>query len=285
MWPKRTAGSRLRIVVLLPPATIDEVIRDALTRIAALSRDAFDIAIATIGRAAPDVMALARTVVPAVAELPTLLDTSVGNALAARDFDVLVDLVGAVAAPLLAQRPARVIHASASIAEPNASPLADHMFDDAGVLTSMLVAQHAGLDASRDSAIVNEALLGTQPGDLRRLINANANVFNAPLLATDAYGNFIKGPNGFPQVVMSDGAGGTFLVEGDPLNPIDLTNAVGTGHQFLIDIAHSADPSAAPGLVRDDDGVIGNAPPPGTYDGELLDAHYMAGDGRVCVSE
>ena len=71
-----------------------------------------------------------------------------------------------------------------------------------------------------------------------------------PLLATDAYGNFIKGPNGFAMVMMK-GADGIadddddVLVEGNPLAPINLTNAVRTGHQFLIDIAHSADPFGA----------------------------------------
>lgn len=36
-----------------------------------------------------------------------------------------------------------------------------------------------GADAGRDSAIVSEALLGTEPGDLSRLIAANATVFGA----------------------------------------------------------------------------------------------------------
>ncbi|WP_271408500.1 peroxidase family protein [Pseudomonas sp. Q1-7] len=130
------------------------------------------------------------------------------------------------------------------------------------------------------------AVVKAQARDILGINLTDANVFDVPLLATDAYGNFIKGPNGFPQVVMkgADGLAGTaddFLVEGNPLAPIDLTNAVGTGHQFLIDIAHSADPSAAAGLVRDNNGVIGGAQPAGTYDGELLDAHYIAGDGRV----
>ncbi|AYF85837.1 heme peroxidase [Pseudomonas sp. DY-1] len=130
------------------------------------------------------------------------------------------------------------------------------------------------------------AVVKAQARDILGINLTDANVFDVPLLATDAYGNFIKGPNGFPQVVMkgADGLAGTaddFLVEGNPLAPIDLTNAVGTGHQFLIDIAHSADPSAAAGLVRDNNGVIGGVQPAGTYDGELLDAHYMAGDGRV----
>ncbi|MBD2837697.1 heme peroxidase [Pseudomonas sp. JM0905a] len=130
------------------------------------------------------------------------------------------------------------------------------------------------------------AVVKAQARDILGINLTDANVFDVPLLATDAYGNFIKGPNGFPQVVMkgADGLAGTaddILVEGNPLAPIDLTNAVGTGHQFLIDIAHSADPTG--GLTADADNIInvGTAPAAGTYDNELLDAHYMAGDGRV----
>ena len=113
---------------------------------------------------------------------------------------------------------------------------------------------------------------------------------NVPLLATDAYGNFIPGANGLPQVVMSDGLGGTFLVEGNLASPIDLTNAVRTGHQFLIDIAHNAVPvfDASGNLAPDADSDIGNAqavdPLTGqnlTYDDELLNLHYIAGDGRA----
>jgi Animal haem peroxidase len=122
---------------------------------------------------------------------------------------------------------------------------------------------------------------------------------NVPLLATDAYGNFIKGPNGLPQVVMRtagvDGIfgttdDGTTLVEGNRTTPIDLTHAVRTGHQFLIDVAHNAVPvlDAAGNLVPDADNIAGNpvAFDPATgrnleYDDELLNAHYIAGDGRV----
>ncbi|SFP92571.1 peroxidase family protein, partial [Pseudomonas borbori] len=121
-----------------------------------------------------------------------------------------------------------------------------------------------------------------QARDILGINLTDADVENLPLLATDAYGNFIKGPNGFPQVVMKgiDGIAGTaddFLQEGNPLAPVDLTNAVRTGHQFLIDIAHNAAPA---GLAPDSDNVVGLSEP-GTYDNELLDAHYIAGDGRV----
>ena len=120
------------------------------------------------------------------------------------------------------------------------------------------------------------AVVKAQARDILGNDLTDANVFDVPLLATDDYGNFIKGPNGFPQVVFP----GNVLHEGDPTanagNGISLA-----GHQFLIDIAHSADPSAAPGLLVDDNDVIGGPQPDGTYDDELLDAHYMAGDGRV----
>ncbi|PMZ32498.1 hypothetical protein C1X25_35410, partial [Pseudomonas sp. GW247-3R2A] len=73
-----------------------------------------------------------------------------------------------------------------------------------------------------------------QANDILGIRLTDADVDNSPLLATDAYGNFIKGPNGFPMVVMkgADGLGGTaddVLVEGNPLDPISLTNAVRTG--------------------------------------------------------
>ncbi|MDF9774136.1 peroxidase family protein [Pseudomonas baetica] len=132
-----------------------------------------------------------------------------------------------------------------------------------------------------------------QARDILGINLTDADVDNAPLLATDAYGNFIKGPNGFPMIVMkgADGLDGTpddVLVEGNPLAPVDLTNAVRTGHQFLVDIAHNATPVIVGGVLQADaDTAVGNAQPVDgagnnlTYDNELLDAHYMAGDGRV----
>ncbi|MBI2961628.1 MAG: heme peroxidase, partial [Betaproteobacteria bacterium] len=115
----------------------------------------------------------------------------------------------------------------------------------------------------------------------------DADVGDVPLLATDQYGAFQRGPNGFPQVVMkgADGIAGTaddVLVEGNPAAPISLADAVRTGHPFLNDIAHAAVP--APGLVPDADTVAGGSTDPvapGTYDNELLDAHYIAGDARA----
>src|SRR5262245_52088801 len=139
------------------------------------------------------------------------------------------------------------------------------------------------------------AVVKAQARDILGINLTDADFDNVPLLATDAYGNYIRGEHGFPQVVMKgpDGLPGTtddFMVEGNPLAPVDLTDAVRTGHQFLIDIAHNAVPvfDALGNLAPDDGDEVGNAqafdPLTGanlTYDDELLDAHYIAGDGRV----
>src|SRR5215510_8305689 len=137
------------------------------------------------------------------------------------------------------------------------------------------------------------AVVKAQARDILGINLTDKDFDNVPLLATDPYGNFIVGPNGFPQVVMkgADGIAGTAddtLVEGNPLAPVDLTNAARTGHQFLIDVAHSAVPVIIGGVLQPDaDTDIGNAQLTDgqgnnlTYDDELLNAHYIAGDGRV----
>ena len=137
------------------------------------------------------------------------------------------------------------------------------------------------------------AMLGIQLTDM--------DVFDVPLLATDAYGKFTPGPNGFAQVVTDHG-----LVEG-VAGGLDLTTiTVGgepavvarTGHAFLNDIAHNAVPGtvfdtdgnpATPEtsvVQADDDTIAGNEIATDfqgrkvAYDDELLDAHFVTGDGR-----
>ncbi len=135
--------------------------------------------------------------------------------------------------------------------------------------------------------------LKAQAAEVLGIRLTDLDVGSGPVLATDEYGNFIPGPNGFPQlvVIQSDGNGGftTTLVEGDPSNPVDPSGigAARTGHAFLADIAHSAVPVVAGGaLVQDADDIGGNvvANVNGRnteYDDELLDAHFIAGDGRA----
>jgi Ca2+-binding RTX toxin-like protein len=118
----------------------------------------------------------------------------------------------------------------------------------------------------------------SQAANMLGIALVDADVFNVPLLATDLYGYFKRGPNGFPQMVMANGT----LREGNPAAPISTVGAVKTGHGFLDDIAHNAVPR--PGLVADADrdiSVFGvTVQPPGTYDNELLDRHHVTGDGR-----
>ncbi|HWV22207.1 MAG TPA: peroxidase family protein [Devosia sp.] len=123
-------------------------------------------------------------------------------------------------------------------------------------------------------------------------------VGNLPLLATDEYGNFIPHPvTGFAQVVMAGNP--PTLASGTPASPLSLVTvtpddgdadslpqvthlAVRTGHAFLDDIAHTAVPV---GKIADGDIEIGLANTDGSpvstsYDNELLDAHFVTGDGR-----
>lgn len=113
-------------------------------------------------------------------------------------------------------------------------------------------------------------------------------VLDLPLLKTDQYGRFIPDPaTGFPQIVT--GTNPPTFASGTPANPVDATLAVRTRHAFLDDIAHHAvpfgdhdnnpatarralQPDADPGTTDDND--------PATYDDEMLDAHFITGDGR-----
>ncbi len=144
----------------------------------------------------------------------------------------------------------------------------------AGPVTSGRLITGPG-DGMADWAAVklqSESVLGIRLGDLDAL--------SVPLLATDAYGRFLRGPNGLPQLVVPAAPGG--LVEGNLATPVTTAGATRTGHAFLDDIAHHAAPSAS--KVEDADNTITPATSPqpaGTYDDEMLDAHFIAGDGRV----
>ena len=119
------------------------------------------------------------------------------------------------------------------------------------------------------------------------ILLTDSDVGSVPLLRTDAYGNFIPGANGLPQLITGIGPDGIpntaddIVVEGNLAAPISTAGAVRTSHAFLADIAHEAVPI---GKIADGDITIGLANPGNgdtEYDNELLDAHFIAGDGRV----
>lgn len=133
-----------------------------------------------------------------------------------------------------------------------------------------------------------------------QLVDTDA--LDVPALLTDPYGQFVPGPNGFPQYVCTpngDDCPASGLVEGDPaadggqgVRPPSSVRHFQT--PFLTDIAHAADPSpvdadhdpSTPADPRtpDSDSTPGRSTDPvasGEYDDELLDSHFIAGDGRV----
>jgi Ca2+-binding RTX toxin-like protein len=114
----------------------------------------------------------------------------------------------------------------------------------------------------------------------------DTDVANIPMVAADQYGRFLRGPNGFPQLVTASGT-----VEGNPAAPVAIpANAKRIDHAFLDDIAHHAVPTgdrdanpATPNsdLDPDTDPGTGDDGDRTTYDDEMLDAHFVAGDSRV----
>src|SRR5882672_8612296 len=106
----------------------------------------------------------------------------------------------------------------------------------------------------------------------------DADLFNVPLLLTDPYGHFKSGPNGFPQIVTATGLVEGSLAGGGVAIP---ANALRTNHQFLNDVAHSAVPTpGGPDADLIAGGSLDTPSPAGTYDNELLDLHFVTGDGR-----
>lgn len=109
---------------------------------------------------------------------------------------------------------------------------------------------------------------------------SDVDLTNLPLLATDSYGQLILSNNGFAQLVLPNNG----LLEGNPNAPVNIpANVVRTGHAFLDDIAHNAAPRNSNGTMKqaDADTIINQGPvAAGEYDDELLDAHFITGDGR-----
>ncbi|MBL0936738.1 MAG: heme peroxidase, partial [Rhizobiaceae bacterium] len=128
----------------------------------------------------------------------------------------------------------------------------------------------------------------------------DADVGMVPLLRTDPYGNFIPHPEtGFAQVIIGIGADGIPNTADDlvvsatvnglgvvtPVNPTEV-GAIRIPNAFLDDIAHAAAPVLAGGVLqRDGDDALGYSGgfirgQQTSYDNELLDAHFITGDGR-----
>ncbi|WP_395398438.1 peroxidase family protein [Arthrobacter sp. UC242_113] len=121
-------------------------------------------------------------------------------------------------------------------------------------------------------------------------------VLNVPMLDADAYGNFIPGANGYPQFVTATGKVPVDPAANGGKGTAVPSNVLYFDTPFLTDIAHNADPSpqdtdhnpgtpAVAPIPDSEDPPTASADfahqPAGTYDNEMLDAHFIAGDGRV----
>jgi hypothetical protein len=152
----------------------------------------------------------------------------------------------------------------------------------------LLDGQNGGLATWADVKAQAREMLGIELTD--------GDVLNVPLLRTDAYGEFIRDPaTGYAQVILGIGPDGIpntdddIVASGTPDAPINtftvtngtLTGAIRVGHSFLDDIAHNANPSGGMAGLKtaDTDNAIGLSEA-GTYDNELLDRHFITGDGR-----
>ncbi len=125
--------------------------------------------------------------------------------------------------------------------------------------------------------------LKAQAATLLGIQLVDANVGNVPLLATDQYGNFIPGLNGFPQIVTAHRGFGrrttprrqlealafwfprTHSSPGTPSLPTSRTMRFRRGWPTATSRSGSRTRATSPAI----------------YDNELLDAHYVAGDGRA----
>jgi len=133
------------------------------------------------------------------------------------------------------------------------------------------------LDGDIAGNIANWSEVKRQAANKLGIQLVDMDIHNVPLLLTDEYGRFLRS-SGFPQVVTDFVVGGTTATVrvGNPAAPV--ASGLGTGHAFLDDIAHTAKPAA--NKAADTDTDINNYPGAGFYDNELLDAHFITGDGR-----
>lgn len=168
-----------------------------------------------------------------------------------------------------------------------------HLLDGSGP-----AGQTSGLPTWADLKAQARSMLGIELTD--------GDVGSVPMIRTDAYGNFIPDPvTGYAQLIVGLGADGIpntaddVTVSGTPASPVNPTtvNALRTNNAFLDDIAHNAVPTgtydhdnnpqtAAVPITADSDSATGNGIALDSrgnrvaYDNELLDRHFITGDGR-----
>jgi hypothetical protein len=123
-------------------------------------------------------------------------------------------------------------------------------------------------------------------------------VNSVPVIATNQYGKFIPGANGYPVILFTNSLRNSFVWKEGTAAGLETSisisgapwTAVSTGHPFLNDTTAAAVPygigqsCSGKKLTADSDSIMNSAaasPNCNTYDDETLDAHLIAGDGRI----
>ncbi|GAA2738938.1 hypothetical protein GCM10009867_32800 [Pedococcus aerophilus] len=170
---------------------------------------------------------------------------------------------------------------------------ANHPKDTGRLLGGPSIANGLATDDLRKGGMSTWATTKDQAARVLGLRLRDTDVADIPMIATDPYGNFKPGPDrGLPMWVTATGT-----VEGDLAAPVaPPANVLHFHTPFLTDIAHDADPGSvgpcdvpgtnSPAGCKDPDsdataGTQLDGQAPNTYDDELLDSHFTAGDGRV----
>ncbi|MBP6019522.1 MAG: hypothetical protein KA735_08520 [Burkholderiaceae bacterium] len=147
---------------------------------------------------------------------------------------------------------------------------------------------------SGDRGLATWADIKAQALNMLGIELTDADVGMVPLVRVDPYGNFIPDPvTGYAQLVVGLGADGIpntaddMVISGTPDAPASTATAVRTANAFLDDIGHAAVPVIVNGVLQPDDdsvagysGGVNDRGQQTSYDNELLDAHYITGDGR-----
>ncbi|MEP6656400.1 MAG: tetratricopeptide repeat protein [Betaproteobacteria bacterium] len=175
-WPRRTPGSRWRVLVLVAASEALAALARLEGALSNAARARCEMFLAIIGNAADtDLSSLsvngATTRVIALSEFPDVGDA---RRLAALDADMLVDLAGLAAStgPVLAQRPARTLITTAAMAASAPVPLVDMALATLAALEAQLPprAAESGIDAAMPAAhelaaLLNDAVRLHQAGE------------------------------------------------------------------------------------------------------------------------
>jgi predicted O-linked N-acetylglucosamine transferase (SPINDLY family) len=159
-WPRRCAGERLRIVVVVGPAAGD-VEASWLSALAEASESDCEVTLALLGAAqAPALPQLKGPRALSAFTLPPAPQVADARRIALLDPDVLVDLAGlaATVGPVLVQRPARAVVTAAGLRAANVPPLVDAALAGTRALREYVATARAALDRSAGAALDPQAM-------------------------------------------------------------------------------------------------------------------------------